>query len=58
MVASAALLIRERGAHSTAIADVLAHIAVLGTVDGSVPEEKGEKEGKPESPKPPDKPET
>ena len=49
-----------KGAKSRGIAfaDVLAHIAVLGTVAGSVPEEKGEKEEKSESPKPQDKPET
>jgi hypothetical protein len=49
-----------KGAKSRGIAfaDVLAHIAVLGTVDGSVLGEKGEKEGKPESPKPQAKPET
>jgi hypothetical protein len=41
-----------KGAKSRGIAfaDVLAHIAVLGTVDGSVPEEKKEKEEKPERP--------
>jgi hypothetical protein len=40
-----------KGAKSRGIAfaDVLAHIAVLGTVDGSVSEEKGEKERKPEA---------
>ena len=39
-----------KGAKSRGIAfaDVLAHIAVMGTVDGSVPEEKAEPEGKPE----------
>ena len=49
-----------KGAKSRGIAfaDVLAHIAVLGTVAGSVPEEKGEKEEKPERPKPQGKPET
>jgi hypothetical protein len=47
-----------KGAKSRGIAfaDVLAHIAVLGTVDGSVPGEKKEKEEKPKSPEPPDKP--
>jgi hypothetical protein len=50
-----------KGAKSKGIAfaDVLAHIAVLGTVSGSVPEEggEGEQEKKPESPEPKDKPE-
>ena len=44
----ATLHLGDVAARGIAFADVLAHIAVIGTVDGSVPEEKAESEGKPE----------